>query len=109
MTSILQVPAMVLGVFVTLAGSGCGTGAAPGAPSTHFAPGVSSSLVMWTQRDSATWEYGRNDKPLNVGQQPLIGGGWAEIRTYDRLRTSNGRPQESSTTYTRTLTRRGAY
>ncbi len=109
MTSILQVPTMVLGVLVTLAGSGCGTGAAPGAASTHFAPGVSSSLVMSTQRDSATWEYGRNDKPLNVGQQPIIGVGWAEIRTYDHRRTSNGRPQESSTTYTRTLRLRGSY
>ena len=109
MTSILQVPTMILGVLVTLAGSGCGTAAAPGAGSSQFAPGVLSSVVMSSQRDSATWEYGRNDKPLNVGQQPNIGGGWAEIRTYDRLRSSNGRPQESSTTYTRTLTRRGAY
>ncbi len=109
MTSILQVPTMILGVLATLAGSGCGTAATPDAASSHFAAGVSSGLVMSTQRDSATWEYGRNDKPLNVGQSPNIGDGWAEIRTYDRLRTSSGRPQESSTTYTRTLTRRGAY
>ena len=109
MKSILQVPTMILGVLVTLAGSGCGTAAAPGAASSHFAPGVTPSLVMSTQRDKAAWEYGRNDKPRNVGQQPLIGGGWAEIRTYDRLRTSNGRPRESSTTYTRTLTLRGSY
>ena len=108
MRSILQIPTMILGVLVTLAGSGCGT-ATPDAASSHFAAGVSSGLVMSTQRDSAAWEYGRNDKPLNVGQSPNIGDGWAEIRTWDRLRTSNGRPQESSTTYTRTLTRRGAY
>ena len=108
MTSILQVPTMILGVLVTLAGSGCGTAAGPGAASSHFTPGVASSLVMSTQRDTATWEYRRNDKPLNVGQQPTRGVGWAEIRTYDRLRTSNGRPQESSMTYTRTLTLRGA-
>ena len=109
MTSILQVPMMILGVLVTLAGSGCGPAAAPGAGSSHFAPGVSSSLVMSSQRDFATWEYGRNDMLLNVGQQPIVGSGWAEIRTYDHLRTSNGRPRESSTTYTRTLTLRGSY
>ncbi len=108
MTSILQIPTMILGVLVTLAGSGCGTAAAPGAASSHFAPGVSPSLVMSTQRDTVAWEYGRNDKPLNVGQQPNRSDGWAEIRTYDRLRTSNGRPRESSTTYTRTLTLRGS-
>ncbi len=109
MTSILQVPTMILGILFTLAAGGCGTAAAPGAASRQFAPGVSSSLVMSTQRDFATWEYGRNDMLLNVGQQPIVGRGWAEIRTYDRLRTSNGRPQDTSTTYTRTLTRRGAY
>ena len=108
MTPILQVATMILGVLVTLAGSGCGTGTAPGAAS-YFAPGVSPSLVISSQRDAGTWEYGRNDKPLNAGQLPLVGGGWTEIRTYDRLRTANGRPQESSTTYTRTLTQRGAY
>ena len=105
MASILQVPTMILGVLVTLAGGGCGTAAAP----SHFPVDVASSLVISTPPDSAMWEYCRNDKPLNVGQQPNMGGGWAEIRTYDRLRSSNGRPQESSTTYTRTLTRRGAY
>ena len=108
MTSILQVTAMILGVLVTLAASGCGAAAAPGAASSHFAPGVSSSLVMSTQRNTAAWEYERNDRPLNAGQQPNKVDGWAEIRTYDRRRTANGRPQESSTTYTRTLTLRGA-
>jgi hypothetical protein len=64
---------------------------------------------MSTQPDSATWEYGRNDTLLNVGQQPIIGSGWAEIRTFDRQHSSNGRPLDTSTTYTRTLMLRGAY
>jgi hypothetical protein len=105
----MQVHTMILGILVTLAASGCGTAAAPGTASPQFAPGLSSSLVMSMQPDSATWEYGRNDMLLNVGQQPIVGSGWAEIRTYDRLRTSNGRPQDTSTTYTRTLSRRGGY
>ena len=108
MTSISQFPTMIL-TLVTLAASGCGTTAAPGTALTQFTPGVSSSLVMSTQPDSATWEYGRNDTLLNVGQQPIVGSGWAEIRTYDRLRSSNGHPQDTSTTYTRTVTRRGRY
>lgn len=105
MTTKLQAPTVLLGLFAILAGTGCGT-----ATSSHFGREVSSSLVMATQQDpSAAWEYGRNDELLNVGQLPIAGGGWAEIRTYDRLRTSNGRPRESSTTFTRTLSTRGTY
>ncbi len=109
MTSTRQVTTVLLGVLAILAGTGCGTATGPVADSPHFAPGVSPTLVMSTPQDPARWEYGRNDELLNVGQQPIIGSGWAEIRTYDRRRTANGRPRESSTTYTRTLTRRDSY
>ncbi len=99
-----MIPGMILGVLATLAG--CGTATTP-VSSPYFAPGVSPGLVMTTPMDTATWEYGRNDELLNVGQQPIVGSGWAEIRTFDRRRTANGRPRESSATYVRTLSRHG--
>ena len=95
---------IILGVLATLAG--CGTATTP-VSSPYFAPGVSPALVMTTPMDTATWEYRRNDELLNVGQQPIVGSGWAEIRTFDRRRTANGRPRESSATYVRTLSRHG--
>jgi len=109
MTTTLQVPAVLLSVFAIMIGTGCGTTNGPVAASPHFAPGVSPGLVMTTHSDDATWEYGRYDEQLNVGQPPVVGSGWAEIRTWDRQRTSNGRPREQSTSYTRTITRRPSY
>ena len=108
MRSTLKVPAMIMGMIPGMLAilAGCGTATTP-VSSPYFAPGVSPSLVMTTPTDSATWEYGRNDELLNLGQPPLVGSGWAEIRTYDRRRTANGRPRESSATYVRTLSRRG--
>ena len=102
MTGTFSRPALVLGVLAAAVATGCGAGTATG----PFATGVSPALVMATAPDSAAWEYGRNDEQLNAGRPPIAGAGWAEIRTRDRRRTSNGQPREYSSTLTRTVTRR---
>lgn len=107
MTRRFQAPALFLGVLAALTAVGCGTGA--GAAPRHLADGVSPGLVLATPHDAVAWEYGRNDETLNIDQPTISGDGGAVIITYDRRRTSNGRPREYSTTYTRTLTTRGTH
>ena len=87
-------------MFAIMAAGGCGTATTP------HSYAVSSGLVMRGPQDTASWEFGRRDELLN-GRQAVVGNGWAEIRTFDRRRTANGRPQESSATYVRTLSLRG--
>ena len=98
---------LFLGVLAALTTVGCGTGA--GAAPRHFAAEVSRGLVLAAPHSTDAWEYGRSDGTLNIDQPTITDGGGAVIITYDRRRTSNGRPLENSTTYTRTLTTRGAY
>ena len=105
--------AAVFVLFAMLAGGGCGT-----SPTTSGAPyAISTGLVMssggaghgeaaggpaW-RVDPDGWEYARNDEQLNAGRAPLIDRhGWAEIRTRDRTRTSDGRTKDFSTTLVRT-------
>lgn len=110
MTRRFQQPVLFLGVLAAmtaLTAVGCGTGA--GAAPRHFAVDVSPGLVLTTPQNTAAWEYGRNDGTLNIAQPKISSGGGAVIITLDRRRTTNGRPREYSTTYTRTLTTRGAY
>ena len=105
MTRIFQLPVLFLGVLAALAAVGCGTGA--GVASRHFAADVSRGLVLAIPQENAGWEYGRNDGTLNIHQPTIASDGAVVIITYDRRRTTNGRPRESSTTYTRTFTTRG--
>ncbi len=105
MTETFSRVALVLGAVTAVVASGCDSAARP----RPFSAGVSPALVVATAPDSTTWEYRRNDGPLNVGRLPIAGAGWAEVRTYDRRRTSNGHPQEYSSTNTRTVTRRLSY
>ncbi len=107
MTRRFQAPALFLGVLAALTAVGCGTGAC--AASRHLADGVSPGLVLATPHDVAAWEYGLNDETLNIDQPTIAGVGRAVIITYDRRRTSNGRPLEYSTTFTRTFTTRGTH
>ena len=109
-TSRFQRPVLFVGVLAamtSLATVGCGTGA--GAASRHFAVDVSPGLVLATSQNTTAWEYGRNDGTLNIDQPTIPSVGGAVIITHDRRRTSNGRPLENSTTYTRTFSTRGAY
>ncbi len=107
MTSRFHAPALLVGVVAALTAVGCGTGA--GAAPRHLADGVSPGLVLTMPHDALAWEYGRNDEMLNIDQPTKAADGLAVIITYDRRRTSNGRPREYSTTYTRTLTTRGTH
>lgn len=109
MTSTRKIPAALLGLAVAAGATGCGTAKGTVAATPHFARGVTPGLVMSAPYDNDRWEYGRNDELLNVGQPPIAAPGWAEIRTYDRPRTSNGRPKDSSATYTQTFTTRFSY
>ena len=104
MKSTLQVPTLLLSTIAIVAGTGCGTTNAPEGLSRHFAPGVSPGLVMTQHQNAAGWEHGRHDERLNVGQQPVAAAGWADIRSWEYQRTSNGRPREQSMTYIRTRT-----
>ena len=105
MTPTFSRAALVLGALTVVAASGCDS-----APTARpFTTAVSQSLVMATAPDSTTWEYRRNDGPLNAGRPSIAGAGWVEIRTRDQRRTSNGRPQETSSTLTRTVTRHLSY
>ena len=105
MTGTFSRVVLVLGVFAAVMASGCGSATTP----QSFSAGVSPGLVMATAPESTTWEYRRNDGPLNAGRPPIAGAGWVEVRTYDRRRTSNGDPQEYSSTNTRTVTRNLSY
>ncbi len=52
--------------------------------------------------DEGAWEFGRNDRrPIAAPSPAYAPLEWVEIRTRDRLRTTNGRPREFSTTHTR--------
>ena len=96
---------------VVAGGGGCSSSTrTPPPPMPHA---VSPGLVMpsaalrgdgiWPVEASA-WEYGRNDAILSVGATPPIRRRQvALIKTRDHLRTSNGRPREFSTTFTRTV------
>ena len=105
MTPTFSRAALVLGALTVAAASGCDSAAT----ARPFTTAVSQSLVMATEPDSTTWEYRRNDGPLNAGRPSIAGAGWVEIRTRDQRRTSNGRPQETSSTLTRTVTRHLSY
>ncbi len=107
MTRRFRHPVLFLGVLAALTAVGCGTGA--GAAPRHFAADVSRGLVLAAPQGTDAWEYGRNDGTLNIDQPTMSSVGGAVIITYDRRRTTNGRPRESSTTYTRTFTTRGTY
>ncbi len=73
---------LVLGIFSAVMASGCDSAQT----SRRFSAGVSPALVMATAPESTTWEYRRNDGPLNAGRPPIAGAGWVEVRTYDRRR-----------------------
>ncbi len=105
MTGTFSRAALVLGALTALAATGCDSAATR----RPFSAGVAPALVVATAPDSTSWEYRRNDGLLNAGRSPIAGAGWAEVRTYDRRRTSNGHPQEYSSTNTRTVTRRLYY
>ena len=105
MTRRFQAQVLFLGVLAVLTAVGCGTGT--GAASRHFAADVSRGLVLAIPQNTAGWEYGRNDGTLNIDQPTIASDGVALIITHDRRRTTNGRPREYSTTYTRTFTTRG--
>ncbi len=107
MTRRFQQPLLFLGVLAALTVVGCGTG--EGAAPRRFAVNFSPGLVLTTPQNTAAWEYGRNDGTLNIDQPKISSGGHAVIITLDRRRTTNGRPREYSSTYTRTLTTRGGY
>ena len=107
---------VALGLFVSLAGGGCGVSSTTAVASRQMTGAMNRSLVMLAPQrgqtgdrpawrvDSGGWEYGRNDELLNAGRAPLIDeDGWALIRTSDRTRTSDGRPTEFSSTYVRTV------
>ncbi|MCH8151682.1 MAG: hypothetical protein IH830_04845 [Planctomycetes bacterium] len=109
---------VALGVVWTAAGSGCASGSDPADAGRDHVRFLSSSLVMPTPAlrgdgaqsaaawpvDQRHWEYARNDAPLSVSTTPRYRRTtWAEIRTLDRLRTTNGRPREFSTTTIRTI------
>ncbi len=54
--------------------------------------------------DHRAWEFGRNDVGAGAAATPAYAPfEVVEIRTYDRRRTSNGRPREFSTTRTLTI------
>ena len=105
MARIFSQAVLVLGIFSAVMASGCDS--AP--TSRRFSAGVSPALVMATVPESTAWEYRRNDGPLNAGRPSVAGAGWVEVRTFDQRRTSNGIPQENSSTNTRTVTRNLSY
>lgn len=107
-----EVPLVLVVVFAVAAG-GCATTRWGG---SHAGGPISPGLVLPPSavRDLATaagqqwpgdgreWEFRRNDAPQAARSTPAYyEPAWVEIRTYERLRTSNGRPREHSTTHTR--------
>lgn len=107
-----EVPLVLMVVFVVAAG-GCATTPWGG---SHAGGPISPGLVLplsavrdlaaaagqqWPG-DGREWEFRRNDAPQAARSTPAYyEPAWVEIRTYERLRTSNGRPREHSTTHTR--------
>ena len=109
---------VALGILWTAAGSGCASGSGPADAGRNHVRFLSSSLVMPTlplrgdgAQSAAEWpgDKGRGTTagksgPPGVSRRPGYGrSAWAEIRTLDRLRTTNGRPREYSTTTIRTI------
>ncbi len=107
-----EVP-VVLVVVCAVAAGGCATtpwGASPTggpiSPGLVLPPSVVRDLAIAAGQqwpgDGRAWEYRRNDAPQAARSVPAYyEPGWVEIRTNERLRTSNGRPREHSTTHTR--------
>ncbi len=107
-----EVPVVLVVVCVVAAG-GCATtpwgGAAAGGPISPglvLPPSAVRDLAMAAGQqwpgDGREWEYRRNDAPRAARSVPAYyEPAWVEIRTHERLRTSNGRPREYSTTHTR--------
>lgn len=107
-----EVP-VVLVVVSAVAAGGCATtpweGAAasgPISPGLVLPPSAVRDLALAAGQqwpgDGREWEYRRNDAPQAARSAPAYyEPAWVEIRTHERLRTSNGRPREYSTTHTR--------
>lgn len=86
---------------------------ANGAPRFAHGPANPSLVVAsessWQMYDESftDWESGRLDGQLGAAGSPYgLDYGIAEIRQYDRLRSSNGRPRDHSWTYSRSIQRR---
>jgi len=107
-----EVPLVLMVVFVVAAG-GCATtpwggshAGGPISPGLVLPPSAVRDLAaaagqQWPG-DGREWEFRRNDAPQAARSTPAYyEPAWVEIRTYERLRTSNGRPREHSTTHTR--------
>jgi len=107
-----EVPLVLVVVFAVAAG-GCATtpwggshAGGPISPGLVLPPSAVRDLAaaagqQWPG-DGREWEFRRNDPPQAARSTPAYyEPAWVEIRTYERLRTSNGRPREHSTTHTR--------
>ena len=107
-----EVPLVLVVVFAVAAG-GCATtpwggshAGGPISPGLVLPPSAVRDLAaaagqQWPG-DGREWEFRRNDAPQAARSTPAYyEPAWVETRTYERLRTSNGRPREHSTTHTR--------
>lgn len=100
---------LILAALAALAG-GCGTHAPYGAGPRPASPWLvlgGPGLHGAAERpgDPGAPEYGRNDVRMNASAAPAARRYEAAvIQTRDELRTTNGRPREFSTTFTRTVT-----
>ena len=67
---------------------------------------TSRGLVMPAGAEPGDWETGRNDHRF-ARRLPETGSDetWYEVRTWDWLRNSNGRPRDNSTTWIRSIRR----
>ena len=95
------------------AAGGCASSSAPAVASGPLTPSLvmPSDALRFDDRtgspawlgDPRQWEYRRNDALMGGSAQTQGRWAWAVIRTRDWLRTTSGRPRDSSTTTIRTI------